>query len=73
MWHMVCISWCFKSRDFTMPAILGGNNLLIVELLQNVPHCLVNFVLFVCLTCMCFLRAVCLRVFSCVYTCPMGE
>ena len=33
--------------------------------------CFMNLVLFVCLTCMCFLRAVCLC-FSCVYTCPMG-
>ena len=34
-----------------------------VQLLQNFPHCFVNFVLFVRLTCMCFLCAVCLCVF----------
>ena len=57
---MVCISWCFKSRDFTMPAILGGNNLPMVELLQNVPpvwwtlfylcvwHVCAFYVLYVC-------------------------
>ena len=37
-----------------------------VQLLQNSLHCFVNFVLFVCLTCMYFLCAVC----PCVYTCP---
>ena len=40
-----------------------------VQLLKNSSHCFVNFVLFVCLTCMCFLCAVCVC-FSCVYTCP---
>ena len=80
MWQVVCISWCFKSSDFTMIAILswwdGVASLVFIadsatstEL--SCELCFVNLVLFVCLTCMCFLRAVRLCVVSCVYRVSM--
>ena len=51
-WKLYCYRWSLIW--WSLPT---------VQLLQNSPHCFVNFVLFACLTCMCFLCAVCPCVF----------